>query len=190
VSSGLLVVVLSIVLFFLYTGIETATGQWSYTLFVEGRGVDPRAASLWVSCYWGALAVGRLLSGFVAHRLTAALLVRVSALGLLVGSILIWLDRGDTVSFVGLTLMGLSAATVFPTLVAATPDRVGRERASRVIGFEVGAASLGIGGVPALAGVLAARLGLEVIPLLLVIAISAMLILHEAVVRTSPRPDS
>ena len=55
------------------------------------------------------------------------------------------------------------------------------------IGFEVAAASLGIGGIPALAGVLAARAGLEVIPLLLVVATLGFVALHEAVVRAAPR---
>jgi fucose permease len=178
-----LLVVLSVLLFFVYTGVETAVGQWSYTLFVEGRALAPQAAGLWVSIYWGALAAGRVLSGIVANRLSATALVRIGAVGMLVGAILIWLDLGQLPNLVGLTLMGLSAAPVFPSLVAATPGRVGEERASRVIGFEVGAANLGIGGVPAVAGVLAARLGLEVIPLLVVVATAGMLVLHEVVVR-------
>ena len=56
-----------------------------------------------------------------------------------------------------------------------------------MIGFEVGAANLGIGGVPALAGVLAARLGLEVIPLLVLVATAGMVVLHEMVARTPGR---
>jgi fucose permease len=179
------VVGLSVLLFFVYTGVETAVGQWSYTLFVEGRGVAPQSASLWVSCYWGALAVGRVLAGIVANRLSATTLVRIGAAGMLVGAALIWLDLGEVASFLGLTLMGLSAAPVFPSLIAATPERVGRDRASRVIGFEVGAANIGIGGVPAVAGVLAARMGLEVIPLLVVVATAGVLALHEAVARSS-----
>jgi Asp/Glu/hydantoin racemase len=52
-----------------------------------------------------------------------------------------------------------------------------------VIGFQVSAASLGAAGVPAFAGVLAKRLGLEVIgPVLLGVAI-ALLVLHEVIVQ-------
>ena len=185
--SGLLVVVLSVLLFFLYTGIETAAGQWAYSLFVEGRGVVPQTASLWVSIFWGALAGGRILSGLVANHFSATAMVRGAAIGLVAGAILLWLDLSQPTSFLGLGLMGLAAATVFPTLIAATPSRVGAKRASRVIGFEVGAASLGIGGIPAFAGVLAARFGLEAIPALLVVATLGMLVLHEVVVRVATR---
>jgi fucose permease len=178
-------VVLCVLLFFVYTGLETAVGGWAYTLFVEGRGVAPQTAGLWISAYWGSLAAGRVLAGIVANRLSTTTLVRIGAAGMLVGAVLIWLDLGELSNLAGVVLMGLSAAPIFPALIAATPERVGRERAPRVIGFEVGAANLGIGGVPALAGVLAARLGLEVIPQMVVLGTVGMLVLHEAVVRSS-----
>ena len=61
---------LSVVLFLVYTGIETTAGQWAYTLFVEGRGITVQAASLAVSVYWGALALGRVLTGVIADRVS------------------------------------------------------------------------------------------------------------------------
>jgi fucose permease len=178
---------LSILLFLLYTGIETAAGQWSYTLFVEGRAISPQAASIGVSAYWGALAAGRLLAGLVANRIAPATLTRWSMVGVLAGAILVWLNLASWLSFAGLVLMGLAAAPIFPALIGVTPRRFGSVQAATIIGFEVGAASLGIAGLPALAGIVAARFGLEVIPLLLVVASVGMLALHEAVVRLATR---
>jgi fucose permease len=178
---------LSILLFLVYTGIETAAGQWTYSLFVEERGISVQAASLGVSAYWGMLALGRVLAGLIANRVDPATLTRWSMAGMLAGATLIWLNAASWVSFGGLGLMGLSAASVFPSLIGATPGRFGEARAATVIGFQVAAAALGIAGLPALSGLLAARVGLEVIPLLLVVASVGMLTLHEAVVRlTSP----
>jgi fucose permease len=174
---------LSIFLFLVYTGIETAAGQWAYTLFVEGRGISAQAASIGVSVYWGMLALGRVLSGLIADRVAPATLTRWSMAGMLAGAALIWLNLADWLSFVGLGLMGLAAASVFPSLIGVTPARFGTDRAATIIGFQVGAAALGIAGLPALAGVLAARQGLEIIPVLLVIASAGMIALHEAVVR-------
>jgi fucose permease len=174
---------LSVFLFLVYTGIETAAGQWAYTLFVEGRGISAQVAGIAVSVYWGALALGRLLGGLIANRIAPATLTRWSMVGMLAGAVLIWLNLTAWLSFFGLGLMGLSAASVFPSLIGVTPERFGASRAPTIIGFQVGAASLGIAGLPALAGVLAARLGLEVIPLLLVLASVGMLGLHEAVLR-------
>jgi fucose permease len=172
---------LTIVLFLVYTGIETTAGQWAYTLFVEGRGVAAQAAGLVVSAYWGGLALGRVLSGLVANRIAPATLTRWSMAGMLVGAVLIWLNLATWLSFAGLVLMGLAAAAVFPSLVAVTPARFGPDRAATIIGFQVAAASLGIAGLPALSGVLAARVGLEAIPLLLIVSSAGMIALHETV---------
>jgi fucose permease len=174
---------LSVLLFLVYTGTETAAGQWAYTLFVEGRGIVEQAAGIGVSAYWGALALGRVLAGLVANRVRPATLTRLSMLGMVVGAVLIWLNLAAWLSFVGLGLMGLAAAPIFPSLIGVTPERFGASRAATIIGFQVGAASLGIAGLPALSGVLAARVGLEVIPALLVLSSLGMLALHELVVR-------
>jgi fucose permease len=179
---------LSIVLFLVYTGIETAAGQWAYTLFVEGRGISAQAAGVGVSAYWGALAIGRVLAGLVADRVAPATLTRWSMVGMLMGAVLIWLDLTVWLSFAGLVLIGLAAAPVFPSLIGVTPLRFGSKQAPTIIGFQVGAAALGIAGLPALAGVLAARVGLEVIPLLLVVASAGMVALHETVLRLARRP--
>jgi len=178
---------LSVLLFLVYTGIETAAGGWAYTLFVEGRGVSTQAAGLAVSAYWGGLAVGRVLAGLVANRVSPTTLTRWSMVGMLIGAVLLWLNLAPWLSFAGLVLMGLAAASVFPSMITMTPLRFGARQASTIIGFQVGAAALGIAGLPALAGVLAARVGLEAIPTLLVVASAGMVALHEAVVRLADR---
>jgi fucose permease len=174
---------LSVALFLVYTGLETTAGQWSYTLFTESRQAPPELASLWVSLYWGSLAVGRLLFGFVVNRISPVGLLRGCMLTILLGAILIWLNPSQQLSFAGLGLVGFAAAPIFPSLIAQTPRRLGPAHVANAIGFQVGAASLGIALLPALAGVLAESLGLEIIPPLLALAAVAMLGLHEAIVR-------
>jgi fucose permease len=172
-----------VLLFLVYTGIETTGGQWAYSLFVEGRGVAAQAAGLGVSAYWGALALGRVLGGIVANRIAPATLTRWSMAGMLAGAVLVAMNLSVWLSFGGLVLVGLSAASVFPSLIGVTPQRFGAGAAPTIIGFQVGAAALGIAGLPALSGVLASRLGLEVIPLVMVVSSLVMLGLHEVVVR-------
>jgi fucose permease len=46
------IVWLSMAVFFLYTGLEAAAGVWPYSLFIEGRGIPPSTAGMWVSAYW------------------------------------------------------------------------------------------------------------------------------------------
>ena len=152
---------ISIVVFFLYTGIEAAAGTWSYTLFTQSRAVTMITAGFWVSVYWVALTVGRLLAGIAAGFVPANRLLRVCVAGMALGALAIWLNIGNVVSFLGLALLGLSSAPVFPSLIATTPLRLGSEHVGNGVGFQIAAAVLGQSLLPALIGVLAARFGLE-----------------------------
>ncbi len=178
---------LGIVLFFVYAGIEVTTGSWAFTLFTESRSVSVSAAGFWVSFYWGSFTVGRVLFGVVADRLKLVSTVRLCTLTAILASALIWVKSVNAVSFLGLALMGVALAPIFPLLVSATPKRVGTENAANVVGFQVGAAGLGIAVLPALAGVLAERISLEIIGPYLLVASIIMVLLHEKIVppRTS-----
>ena len=178
---------LSVFLFLVYTGVETTAGTWAYTLFVEGRGVSPQAAGIAVSAYWGALALGRVLVGLIANRVSAVTILRLCMIGMVAGAILLWADLSPWLSFGGLGLMGLSAAPIFPSLIGVTPARFGAIHATTLIGMQVAAASLGITVLPALSGVLASRVGLEIIPVLLILSSLLMIGVNELVLRLVDR---
>jgi fucose permease len=104
------------------------------------------------------------------------------------GALLIALQLGSAASFGGLVLLGLACAPIYPALIAATPRRVGHAHTPATVGSQVGAAVLGAAIFPGLMGVLAARLGLEIIGPSLVALGAALLVAHEALVRSSPEP--
>ena len=82
-----------------------------------------------------------------AHRAAPATLLGVATAGALVGTAVLWLDVGGT-GVVGLPLVGLSLAPVFPTLVSLTPERLGAARAAHAIGYQLAAAGVGAAALP------------------------------------------
>ncbi|MDH7484744.1 MAG: MFS transporter [Anaerolineae bacterium] len=174
---------LGIALFILHPGIEFIAGQWSYTLFTEGRAVAPTTASLWLSVYWASLTAGRLVLGSVADRIGVERLLRLCMLGILIGSALIWWNVSELVSFLGLAVIGFGVALLFPSMVSRTPHWVGTSHAANAIGFQVAAASVGIAVLPGLVGVLAERLSLEVIGPFLAVTTLVMMALFELLAR-------
>jgi fucose permease len=154
---------LNVALFFVYTGLEVSTGQWTYSLFTEARGVAPGPAGAWIAVYWAALTAGRIVSGGLAGRLTGDAQLRIGTLGALAGALLVWWDPGPGVAFFGLAVLGFAVAPIFPTLIAETPRRLGSSHATSAIGFQVAAAYLGTAAIPGVTGVLAGRVGLTVI---------------------------
>jgi fucose permease len=180
------IVLLSILLFLLYTGVESTTGQWSFTLFTEARGISTYLAGIMTSLFWAMLTLGRILFGAAADRIGVQRLLRLSMAGA-VFSAALFLLRSPAASFVSVGLMGLSLAAIFPTLTSDTPQRAGPAHAANAIGYQTGAASIGFAILPGVAGVLAARLGLEVLGPYLVITSALMVMTNEITIRLVAR---
>ncbi|HSF24276.1 MAG TPA: MFS transporter [Blastocatellia bacterium] len=182
------VVWVSIAVFFIYTGLEAAAGAWAYSLFTESRGVPASVAGMWTSIYWGCLTAGRLLSGIVVGYVPLRVLLRLCIIGIALGAGMIWLNASGLTSFLGLALIGLSCAPVFPSLIATTPARLGELHAANGVGFQIAAAVLGQSLLPAAVGMLAHDLGLEIVgPSLLVMGI-ALLGFYEVLMATGSNP--
>ncbi|MFZ0014406.1 MAG: MFS transporter [Acidimicrobiia bacterium] len=147
-------------LFFLYTGVEVATGQWAFSLLTESRGMSTASAGVWVAIYWGGLTVGRLLFGLVGNRVAPTRALGGSVLVAMTGLAILWVDPWGLGAF-GLPIASLGLAAVFPTLISLTPSRIGRDRSTRSIGFQLGAASLGVAVIPWALGLVAESAGLE-----------------------------
>lgn len=180
------VVWLGMLTFFLYTGVEFATAQWSYSLLTLGRDVPATTAGLYVSLYWGSLMVGRILFGSVANRVPLIQTLRLCLMTSVVGALLLWLEPTPALSVVGLMLIGFAFAPIFASLISLTPGRVGTAHANSAIGFQIAAAGLGGAALTALIGVLTRAAGLEVIGLCLVTAAVLLLLCYEAFVRGGP----
>ena len=175
---------LSMAVFFVYTGIEAAAGTWSYSLFTESRGLPMKSACMWVSVYWGSLSVGRLLSGIVVGFVPAARLLRLCIVIMSLGAAMICLNVAPQLSFVGLGLLGLASAPIFPSLIAATPARLGPAHTANSIGFQIAAAVLGQSLLPALVGVLAVKFGLGIVGPALLVAALLLLALYQVLTVT------
>ncbi len=173
------VVWMGILMFFLYAGLEATPGQWVFTYFTQARGIVEESAGLWVSIYWGSFTIGRIFFGAIITRLNTRILLRVLMVAALISALLIWWNPVDWVGFIGLTVLGFAQAPMFPVLVSNTPRRVGALHAPNAIGFQVSGAGIGVAALPALAGVLANNISLEIIPPFIVTAAILMIILYE-----------
>lgn len=181
---------LGIAVFFVYTGLEAAAGAWAFTLFTESRGVGVAAAGMSVSAYWGCLTAGRFLSGFLVEHASPRQILRGCMAGALVGTAMVWLNVSVPLSFLGMGLLGLSLAPVFPMLIATTPARVGEAHTASAVGFQVGSAALGQSLIPAMVGVLVTHAGLESIGAALFASAAGLAFLSETLqAEASPRGE-
>jgi fucose permease len=152
---------LQVAVFFLYTGLELTVGQWCYTLLTESRGVGADAAGALVACYFGSIGVGRVVFGLIADRVGLDRLVRWSTLAAAAGTAMFAFGSPVEIGLVGLALVGLGLAPVYPCLMARTPQRLETALAAHAVGFQVSAAMLGAAVLPGLAGLWGQHAGLE-----------------------------
>lgn len=181
------VVWLSIFVFFLYTGTEISTAQWSFTLFTLSRGIPELTASTWVGIYWGIFTLGRILFGLIADKVRLDPILRIAFLLAAIGAILLWWHPTDWISFGGLALMGLAFAPIFPSLIATTVNRVGHLHSSNAIGFQVAAAGLGGAVLTGLIGVFATATTLENIGLSIFVLVGLNLVTYVWLAQTASK---
>lgn len=175
---------LQIIVFFLYTGLENAAGQWTYTLLTESRGVSQETAGMLVGVYYGSIAAGRVLFGFIAQRVGLDRLVRLSTLAAMIGAACLAFGPLPVATF-GLVVLGLGLAPIFPTLMTRTPQRLGRAQAAHAVGFQVSAAMLGSAVLPTLTGVAAEQMGLEAIGICDLAIAGGIFLTHELLLARS-----
>lgn len=181
---------LSLLIFFLYTGLEFLFGQWCFTLLTESRHVPEESAGIFTGVYFGAIGVGRILLGAIVDRVGLNRLVRCSLLVAFTGAGIFAAAGSAWISFLGIILMGMGMAPVFPCMMSATPSRLGERMASHAIGFQVSAAMFGVAVIPTSAGLLAQSFGLEIVAKLSFVVAGLLLASHELLLaRTTKHPS-
>jgi fucose permease len=173
------IVWLGIVIFAVYAGLEAGAGQWLFPLFNESRGTGETTAAQWVSLFWASFTLSRILFGFIADRFSAHTLIRICLGGLLLGVVLLALNPAPQAGFLWPMLYSFSLAPIFALLVTETQDRLGPTHGPNAIGFQVAAAGTGFGILPGIAGLLANRSGLEIVPSFLLALAFIMIVSYE-----------
>ena len=166
--------------FLFYVSAEMGTGLWAASILVTDRGLVAADASVWVSLYFGAITAGRFAVGLVANRIGNRRLVRMGIAMAMAGALLFALpDIFGQASRLGLVLMGLGCAPIFPSLMHETARRFPPEAVRRLIGRQMTCAYAGSSVVPAAFGLLATWAGLAAV-MPVVVALLLVLLLVTA----------
>jgi fucose permease len=184
-------VTVGLVVFMVYTGFEVSAGQWGPSFDRGPLGLGAAATGLVTFGYWGALTVVRFALAAPRRPLSQPLIVNCGCAIAIVGAALVWWRPADMVAVVGLIVIGGALAGVFPALVALTPGRVGEEMARHVIGWQIGAASIGGAALSAAFGAVFEHYGLKYFgPALVITGVVTMagVLVLERVARPKDRP--
>ena len=173
-----------ILAYFFYCSIEATAGLWAASWMVSARGVAAATAAGWVSMYYLGITAGRFLSGCVTRRFSTLTLIRLGE-GVCMAGMLVLAFGPAFLCPVGLGLVGLGFAPVYPGLMHETPRRFGPVYSQSMIGLQMAGAYLGSTLMPPVFGALAARVGVAFLPWFLLAGALLLTICGEQAVRRS-----
>ncbi|HEX2854735.1 MAG TPA: MFS transporter [Opitutaceae bacterium] len=146
---------LSAAIFVIYVAVETTAGLWAGSILVVSRGIAQESAAICVAAYYGSITGGRIFFGWVVERWGNRRLINVGTSLALLGTVVFAFAHTSTLAALGLVLLGLGFAPVYPCLMHEVPKRFAPEAVQTVIGRQSGAAAIGASSLPAAAGWLA-----------------------------------
>lgn len=172
------------VTFFCYCALEGTAGLWGASYMTLHHGVAAEAAAGYASLFYIGITAGRGASGFLTMRLNDTQMIRLGQVLILSGVVFLFLPLGEMTSIIGLILVGLGCAPIYPSIIHSTPAHFGADRSQALIGVQMASAYVGSCLMPPLFGQLADRIfGIGLFPVYLVIILVLMVIMHERMLR-------
>ena len=169
-----------LITFFCYCSLEQTTSLWASSYLVLNRGIAPDTAAGFASLFFVGITVGRALCGFLTLKFDDTQMVRMGQGMIAIGIAAFLLPLGEAVTLVGLLLVGLGCAPIYPSIIHATPGRFGADRSQAIIGVQMASAYIGNCLMPPLFGVIANHTTIAIFPYYLLVILILMGYMHEA----------
>lgn len=169
--------------FFCYCALEQTAGLWASSYLVLHKGVSTETAATFASMFYIGITVGRFFSGFLTMKLNDAQMIRLGQKIVLLGIIAMLLPLNEVVSLVGLILIGLGCAPIYPCIIHSTPTIFGADKSQALIGVQMACAYIGTCIMPPIFGLLANHISVALLPIYLVIILILMIVMYEKLLR-------
>jgi len=174
-----------LIAFFCYCAVEQTAILWASSYFVMHNGVSEELAASFGSLFLLGLTAGRAVSGFLTTKFSDTNMIRLGQGIVVLGLLVMLLPMGNTAAIVGLLLIGLGCAPIYPCVIHSTPDHFGPENSQAIIGVQMAAAYVGICAMPPLFGLIANYITVALLPVYLAVITALMIIMCERLNRKS-----
>ena len=173
------------VTFFCYCAAEQTAGLWASSYLVLQKEVSTQTAASFAGLFFIGITVGRALSGFLTMKLSDTQMVRLGQGIIAAGIAAFLLPLGEYAALVGLILIGLGCAPIYPCIIHATPDHFGADKSQAIIGVQMASAYVGTCLMPPLFGLIANHITVSLFPFYLLAILILMILMHESLLKHS-----
>ena len=170
-------------MFFCYCAIEQTTGLWAASYLTLYKRVPAETAASFASLFFLGMTVGRAISGFVTMKLNDSQMIRLGEGIVCVGVAAMLLPVGQNISLIGLLIIGLGCAPIYPSVIHSTPDHFGVDKSQAIIGVQMASAYLGTCLMPPLFGLIANKVSAGLFPWYLMLILVSMIVMHEQLIK-------
>ena len=171
--------------FFCYCAVESTAGMWAASYCTLFRGIDAKRAASWASLFYVGITIGRFFCGFITMKLNDQKMIRLGQAVIAVGTILMLLPLGDSLLFIGLILIGLGCAPIYPSIIHETPANFGADLSQGIIGIQMAFAYIGTCLMPPVFGVLGQHISFGLYPVFLMAILILMVVMAERMHRVT-----
>lgn len=140
-------------------------------------------AAAFASMFFIGITVGRALSGFVTMKFNDTQMIRLGQGIVGVGILLMLLPFSNACTLVGMIVIGLGCAPIYPCVIHSTPAHFGADKSQAIIGIQMASAYVGTCLMPPVFGLIASHISVALLPGYLLIFLVLMVIMHEALNR-------
>lgn len=121
-------------------------------------------------------------------KLNDTQMIRLGQILIAIGIVALLLPGSQIISLIGLSLVGLGCAPVYPSIIHSTPDHFGTDRSQAVIGVQMASAYVGTCFMPPLFGIIANTITVALLPVFLLVLLVLMAVTHEFLTKKAPIP--
>ncbi len=173
--------------FFCYCAVESTAGMWAASYCTLFRGIDAKRAASWASLFYIGITIGRFFCGFITMKLNDQKMIRLGQAVIAIGTILMLLPLGDSLLFIGLILIGLGCAPIYPSIIHETPANFGADLSQGIIGIQMAFAYVGTCLMPPVFGVLGQHISFGLYPVFLMAILILMVVMAERMHRVTAK---
>lgn len=174
--------------FFCYCALEATVMLWASSYINIYKGVGAETAALFGSLYVLGVTLGRAVSGFATMKLSDTQMTRIGYILMVIGVCLIALPIHNSFSLIGLVVLGVGSAPIYPCIIHSTPERFGKDKSGALIGVQMASAYTGTCIAPPVFGLIANHISIALFPLYIAFFVIAFIALFEVLVaRTKTR---
>ncbi len=173
--------------FFCYCALEQTTTLWASSFMISHNKISPEEAAKFASLFFIGITAGRGINGFLTLKFSDKVLIRSGQALILCGIILVFIPNVKILTVIGLIIVGLGCAPVYPCIIHMTPSLFGEDKSQAMIGVQMASAYIGSCLAPPLFGLIANHISAELLPLYLIIFLALMVAMHEVVVKSTKR---